>query len=817
MKGDSVQTVSSNALPPHLGEGRGGVLGSGWGLRIAFRNIRRNGIYSAINFGGLAIGMATSVLLLMWVYNQWSYDRYHAKAKQIHQVWSRSTSEGQVYCGQATSLVIGPALKDEYPEVTESVRVAWPSNILFGEGDRNMSISTLHADPSFLTVFDFPLLKGDVNTALNDPNSVILTEKTALRLFGDEEPMGKILMYDLKHPVTVTGVMKDLPNNTRFNFEILGTIKFWEKFVNYAAWWGNMGPQTYVEVTPQAQLDKLNAAICDIIKNHTDQQIQTEAFLYPLDKSYLYNNFENGVPSGGLITFLKMFTVIAGFILLIACINFVNLSTARSSLRAKEVGVRKVLGSRRSGLIGLFLGESMITAFISGIIAFIFVLAVMPYFSSLLGGFIGKSMSINIFDIRFWLFALVFILFTGLLAGAYPAFYLSAFRPVEVLKGVVAVGSSRIPLRKVLVVLQFSFAIFLIFGTLVVRRQMIHAQNRDAGYDKELLVNIPLTDEIANHYNAFQNDMKASGAITDMTRTWANMMDMWASTSDPHWSGKEPDDRRNFNLYFADSNWAEMMGAEIVAGRFPDPATLPTDSSAIIINEAAARIIGLEDPIGKTLTYWGYKGHITTVIKDFVLHSPFEKPEPMVIGCEKLGDERSKVLIRLSQGKTADKLATIESIFKQYSAGYPFQYQFVDDDYAARFKQVKTIESLTGFFTVITILISCLGLFALTALTAERRKKEVGIRKVLGASIADISLLISKEYLVLTVIAFVIAAPLAWFVMHQFLMGFNYRTDIPVWLIITVGLLILLIAVVTVSFQAIKAATANPIKAIKTE
>ena len=784
-------------------------------LKITLRNLRRGGIYSAINIGGLAIGMSAAVLLLIWVYNQWSCDRFHPKAKQIHQVWSRTKIEGEVQCWTATSLMTGPALKDEYPEVLESVRVSSPNSFHFGESDRYLIINTLHADPSFLSVFNFPLLQGDANTALNDPYAVIVTEKAARRLFGEEDPMGKTLLFDMKHPVTVTGVMKDLPNNTSFDFELLGSVQFMEKVLNaYTSSWGNHCITTYVELTPYAQLDRLNASICDMIKNHTDQQVVTEVFLYPLDKSYLQGNFEDGVPSGGRITFLRMFAIIAGFILLIACINFVNLSIARSSLRAKEVGVRKVLGSRRAGLIRQFLGESMMLAFISGTIAFIIVHTALPAFSEWLGGLGGKTLSINLFDIRFWVFALAFILFTGLLAGAYPAFFLSAFLPVKVLKGVVKEGS-RITLRKVLVVLQFSFAIFLMIGVLVVRRQIIYAQNRDAGYDRELLVHIPLPEGIENHYQAFRNELMALGAVMDMTRTCDPMTDMWAQTV-PGWKGKDPEDRRYFNLYFADSDWAEMMGAEIIAGRFPNPAIWTTDSSAILINETAARMIGLDDPIDETLSYWGFEGRVTGVIKDFVLHSPFEKPEPMIIGCEKLG-WRSNIHIRLSQGKTTNKLASVESIFKQYSAGYPFYYRFVDDDYAAKFKDVQAIESLTGFFTIIVILISCMGLFALAALTAEQRRKEIGIRKVLGASIANITLLISKEYIVLTLVAFAITTPLAWVVMRQFLNMFDYRTNIPVWLLVAVGALIFFIALLTVGFQAIKAAIANPVKAIKSE
>jgi cell division protein FtsX len=485
-------------------------------------------------------------------------------------------------------------------------------------------------------------------------------------------------------------------------------------------------------------------------------------------------------------------------------------------MRAKEVGVRKALGSRRYKLIRHFLSETIILAFISGIVAFIIVYAALPYFSRWLGGFAGKTLSIDLFDIHFWLFALAFILFTGILAGCYPAFFLSAFRPVKVLKGVVNVGGSRITLRKILVVLQFSFTVFLMIATIVTRTQIIHAKNRDVGYNKELLIHIPLPEELAKHYPAFRNDLITTGTVTDMTKTVFSMTDFWFTTFGISWKGKDSEDRRSFNIYFADSNWAEMMGAEIVTGRFPNPVTFPTDSSAILINETTAKMIGFKDPIGEKLSFSGYEGQITGVIRDFVLHSPFEKPEPMVIGSEKIG-WRSHIHIRLSPGNTTDKLTSIENVYKQYSAGYPFYYRFVEDDYAAKFKEVHAIESLTGFFTGVAILISCMGLFALAALTAERRRKEIGIRKVLGASISYITLMICKEYIVLTIIAFIISAPLAWIMMHQFLNMIDYRTNISVWLIATVGILILLITLLTVGFQAIKAATANPVKAIKTE
>jgi len=795
-------------------------------LKIMLRNLRRGGIYSAINIGGLAIGMAASALLLSWVLNQWSYDRFHTKTKQIHQVWYRgiSMNNKKVVCEPSTSIVIGTTLKNEFPEIAEVVRISFPDSYYFGEGDRFMSMRTRLADPSFLTVFSFPLLKGDANTALNDPFSVVITEKAALRLFGNEEPMGKTLMC-MEYPVTVTGVMKNLPNNTRFDFEILGSFQFGEKTLpwNSTSWRSRM-IETYVELTPLAQLDRLNTSVSDVVKNHSDAQ--SDAFLYPLEKSYLYNRFENGVPSGGgVITFLRILIILAGIILLTACINFVNLSIARATMRAKEVGVRKALGSRRLGLIRLFLSESIILASISGIIAFIIVFAAMPSFSGWFSsGLIGelfslKTFSLDIFSMRFWLFALAFILFTGVLAGSYPAFYLSAFSPVKVLKGISRIGGSRrITLRKVLVTFQFFVAIFLIVVTLVVRRQIIYATNIDTGYNKENLIRITLTDEINQHYQAFRNDLMATGVITDITRTKLPMSRIWNTTA-VTWQGKNPEVSQNFYQYVADGNWAEMMGIELVAGRYPNPAVWSTDSSAILLSELAVKVIGLDNPIGETISFLRQEGHVIGVFKDLVINSPlFDENYPMVVGCSEKFGSYEMLHIRLSPGKMTGKLASIENVFKQYSPGIPFDYKFIDEEYMTNyFTEMQAIESLASLFTVVSVLISCMGLFALVAITAERRRKEIGIRKIMGASVASITFLLSKEYIVLTLIAYAIAAPLAWFGMSQLLNMFHYRTTISVWLILVVGALILLITILTVGFQAIKAATANPVNAIKSE
>ncbi len=780
-------------------------------IRTTFRSLKHNKFYSSVNIAGLAIGMAVAMLMFVWIYHEWSYDRFHAKEKLLYSVWNRAELDGSLQCWDWTSSPLGPTLKTDYPDIAATARMRYHT-MLYTNEDKKLNLATGITDPDFLTMFDFPLLQGNKETALNDPYSVILTEKIVERLFGGEDPMGKTVLIDNEYPLTVTGVMKDLPSNTAFRFEILVPVSFIKVRGQYKENWRGNSLQTYVELQPMASLDATNQAIRNIVKEHTNNEVQTEVFLYPLNKYHLYTKFENGVPVGGLIDTLRLFGVIAILILLVACINFMNLSTARSEKRAKEVGVRKVMGSKRSSLVGQFLGESVITAFIAGILALALVLLALPVFEILM----GTTMTLDLTSGWFWLAWLVFILFTGLLAGSYPAFYLSSFLPIKVLKGMFRKERALVAPRKILVVVQFSVACFLIIATLIVHRQIMYAQNRESGYNKDLLVYHMLNADLRKNYELVRQDLLNSGAATSVTKNSSPMSEGWNSTWSVNWKGKNPDEKTTFEIFFTDDNWVQTVGATMIDGRDIDIHTYSTDSTAMLLSETAVKIMNFDHPVGEIVNTQGTNWHVVGVFKDFILRSPYESTAPMIIGGP--AGFFDVMHIKLNEKRSiADNLATIEQVFKEYTPAYPFEYKFIDEAYARKFANEQRTSALAGWFAGFTIFISCLGLFALVSYMAETRKKEIGIRKVLGASVPNITILLSKEFLILVLISFVIAAPIAWWAMSQWLSNYSYRTNMPWWIFVLVGFVSVLIALLTVGFQAIKAATANPVNSIKTE
>jgi ABC-type antimicrobial peptide transport system permease subunit len=624
--------------------------------------------------------------------------------------------------------------------------------------------------------------------------------------------MGKTLLVDNQYSKTVTGVMKDLPGNTLFDFDALIPVDFLKVQDWYSEEWTNNSIATYVELHPNARLDLTNKSIQGITNAHTNNSAEIEVFLYPLGKRHLYSKFVNGVPVGGLIDNLRLFGIIAGLILLIACINFINLSTARSGKRAKEVGVRKVMGGKRRLLIKQFLEESMLVAFFAGSVALVLALITLPLFSTLM----GKQLSIDLNNILFWSVWVGIILFTGLLAGSYPAFYLSSFLPVKVLKGVFRTKQTLFSPRKVLVVAQFTVACILILSTLVIHRQIKYAQDRETGYNKDLLIYTRLDGDITKNYELIKQDLLQSGTATSITKTLSPMSQGWSNTWGVNWQGKDPDARLTFDLYYTDADWTKTVGTTIIEGRDIDIYTYATDSTAMLLNESAAKIMNFENPLGEIISTQGKDWHVVGVVKDFILRSPYRIVEPMLIGGP--GGWFNTMHIKLNgQNRIADNLAKAEQIFKQYNPAYPFDYQFIDEEYARKFNEEKKSETLATWFAGLTIFISCLGLFALVSYMAETRRKEIGIRKVLGASVYNVTLLLSKEFLILVLISVVIASPIAWWAMGKWLTNYAYRTNIPWWLFVVVGCVSLCIALLTVGFQSVKAATANPVKAIKSE
>lgn len=781
-------------------------------FKIAWRNLLRKKGFSFLNISGLAIGIAAASLIIIWLLNEVSFDRFHANTDRIYNVYNAFKNEGKINSWNTTPMVMAKAIQQDYPEVESVVRDHWPQQLLFTNGEKKLKVSGNCVDSGFLNMFSFPLIKGSPNTVLNNNYSVVITESLAKKLFGDEEPVGKTVMIDNKDNFTVTGVLKNLPNNTSFDFEYLIPWSYMRGRGWTDEFWSNNSTNTYVMLKKEASLASIAPKIKTLRSKYDEESPKMETFLYPLSRSYLYGRFDNGKESGGRIETIRLFAIIAAFIILIACINFMNLSTARSEKRAKEVGIRKVVGAEKKSLIGQFLAESILISFIAGLFALAIILIALPYF----GDLVQKKLSLSFSDYRFWLAGIAVILFTGLLAGSYPALYLSSFKPVAVLKGSFKKVHALVTPRKVLVVLQFTFAIMLIIGTIIVRQQLQNAQDRQTGYSKDNLVYSFLEGDIEKNYPIIKNELLGSGIAESVTKTSAPITEGWSNSWGFEWKGKDPNNKTVLDRYCADDDICKTTGLQIVQGRDIDLDKYITDSTAIILNESAVKHMKFANPIGETIKDNDIEWHVVGVVKDFILKSPYRPVEPMVI--EGAKGWFSVMQIKFSQTKTtAQNLAAAEKIFKKYNPNYPFEYTFVEEAYGKKFEDEKRTGKLAGLFAFLTIVISCLGLFGLASYMAENRVKEIGVRKVLGASVFGITKLLSKDFLTLVIISFVIAAPLSYWSMSKWLQDYPYRVSIQWWVFVLAAALAMLIALLTVSYQAIKAAVANPVKSLRTE
>jgi putative ABC transport system permease protein len=768
-------------------------------FKIAYRNLLRNKGFSFINIAGLAIGMASAMLILLWVQNEMSFDNFYKNKDRLYQAWNKDKgNDGIINCWNNTPKALAAALMQEYPEVEKATRVGWDQAYLFTVGEKKMNVTGSSVDNDFLTMFGFPFLEGNANTALNNPYNIVITKKLSKKLFSNDDAMGKTVLIDNKYNYTVSGVMKDLPNNTQFDFEYLVPWHFMSLTNQDDSNWGSNSTHNYVLLKPNTDITVFNKKIADITIKHGEGGTTTKEFLYPVSKLYLYSNFENGIPTGGKIDTIKVFILIAVFILLIACINFMNMSTARSEKRAKEVGIRKVVGAQKGSLITQFIGESILIAFIAGILALIIVQLCLPAFNTLT----KKELVIEYGSVYFWL------LFTGFIL----------FRPVAVLKGTFKKANALITPRKALVVLQFTFAIAMIICTIIIEQQIRYAQERESGYNKNNLIYISLNGDMTKNIDLIKNDLISNGIATSVTKTSAPITEGWSSGGS-NWQGQPANDKTEFNFFNVDGNIVKTAGLTLLSGRDINVKTYPTDSSAVLVDEAAVKAMGMKNPIGQIIDTgaWNTNWHIIGVVKDFIIQSPYESIKPMIIQGPK-ADWFNLLHIKFSNAhSTAYNIAATEKIFKLYNPLYPFEYHFVDEAYAKKFSNEQTTGTLTAFFAALTIFISCLGLFGLATYMAENRIKEISVRKVLGASVMGITTLLSKDFLKLVVISFVIASPIAWYAMHQWLLDYTYRVSIDWWVFAGAGLIAVLISLLTVSYQAIKAAVANPVKSLRSE
>jgi len=783
-------------------------------LKVAWRNLFRGKGFSFINISGLAVGMASALLILVWVQNELSYDRFYTHSDRLYQLWRNGKDNTGLLSFNTIPQIIAPTMKQDYPEVERASRVFWGETLLLSRGDKKLNIVGTMADPDFLTMFDFPLLRGDRATALIQPTQMVITERTAKTFFGNEDPIGKTIRVDNKYDYAVSAVLKDLPNNTRFDFEFILPWDYVRRQGATDSLWDKNSVQAFVMLKPHTELAAYNAKTKNIYKEHGNPYF-AESFLYPVSRLRLYSDFENGKAVGGRIDRVRIFIVIAVFILLIGCINFMNMSTARSEKRAKEVGIRKVSGALRGSLIGQFLGESVLLAAFAGVIALGLAEVCMPFFNMVT----GKTLAIGFSHLYFWLLFVGFVVLTGVLAGSYPALFLSSFRPVQVLKGSFKKVNALVTPRKILVVLQFSFAIILVICTLVIERQVKYAQDREVGYDKRNMIWAFLSADIIKNYASIKNDLLSQGIATAVTRSSAPLTESW-STGGANWPGKDPNDRTDFNLFDCDGDIVKTAGLQLVAGRDIDPKRYPTDSTAVLLNETAVKVMGFKDPVGKIINpgAWGVKNwHVVGVVKDFIMESPFEKIKPMVINGPRASWFNLFHIKLNAAHSTAQNLAGVERVLKQYNPQYPFEYHFIDQQYAKKFEDERASGTLTAAFAGLTIFISCLGLFGLAAYMAENRTKEIGVRKVLGASVISIARLLSGDFVKLVLIAVVVASPVAWWVMSRWLAGYPYHIGLSLWVFVAAGLGAVGIALATVSFQAIRAAMANPVRSLRSE
>lgn len=783
-------------------------------FKVAWRSLWKNKGFSFINITGLAIGMCGAILIFIWVQNELSFDQFHANKDNLYKVWNKSfpQADGQVYTWDVTSSPVGPGLQQEFAEVKATARVYWPMDRLFNYANKSIMANGHDVDKQFLTMFSFPMIQGSSEHALDESNGIVLTAGLANKVFGGDNPINKVVKLDNKDLYKVTGVIANPPANTQFQFDYLVSLA--PNIGKYASdTWSNGSYNTYVLLKPGTDINRFNQKIKGLIHKH-DPNLKFDAFLYPSSKWHLYTRFENGKPAGGLIDTVRLMFIIAVLILLIACINFMNLSTAQSEKRGKEVGVRKVIGANRMALVKQFLTESVLVSIISGFAAIILVQLILPEFNKIT----EKRLAVHYNNPYLWLIGLGFILLTGLLAGSYPAFFLSSFKPVKVLKGAFKGKTKIFQPRKILVVIQFTVAILLIISTVIIYKQINYVQNRNIGYSRDNLVEHPLSGDIKKNFDLIKNELINQGAATSVSKTSLSVTVDGSQSNGFTWGKADPGQKDiNFSNFATSGDFVKTFGFQLVEGRDINLKDYPSDTAAVLINEASAKTLGFNDPVGQTIKSGNTPLTIVGVIKNFIISSPFQPVGPMIV----YGSNHwfyNTMTFKLSTNRpVAQSLKIAEDIFKKYNPAYPFQYSFVDQEYADKFSDETRTGTLASIFAGLTVIISCLGLFGLAAYMAENRSKEIGIRKVLGASVMSIMQLLTMEFVALVIIAIVIASPIGWWLMNKWLQDYNYKIHISWAIFAASGGLAILIAIITVSFQAGKAAIAKPVKSLKSE
>lgn len=782
-------------------------------LLIAYRNYLRFKSSFLINLVGLSTGLACVLLILLWVNDELGIDRFHEHGDRLYQVLENVDQGGTVITRFTTSGPTAEALVAEFPEV-EMACMSTLSRVqqaVFSFEGRDVAGNGIYADPDFFRIFSFDLIDGNPEQVLADKKGIVLSEALCIRLFGKvENAVGKTVEFQHKRQFEVSGVMKDIPGSSSVQFDHVISFDLFRDENDWVKTWFNTAPQTHVLLKPGSDAAAFNEKIKDLVRTKTENKANHRTpFVQLVADRYLYGRYESGVLAGGRIEYVRLFSIIAGFILFIACINFMNLSTARASRRSKEVGIKKAVGARRSSLVGQYLAESILMAFLSLVVALILVVVLLPQFNAIT----EKSIRFQFDPLIFGALGIV-VLVTGVVAGSYPALYLSRFTPASVLKGRLSGVTGEAWARKGLVMFQFTLSIVLIVCVLVVYKQVHFIQTRNLGYNKTNVMIVNRNEMGADATRSFVRSLRQVPGVTAASLSGHDMTGHNGGTYGVEWEGKDPNDRTEFERMAGDYGLAELLGFELKEGRFFAEEFI-ADSSRIIFNEAAIEWMGMRDPVGKKIKLWGTELEIVGVLKNFnyeSLHEPV-KPLFMYLNTQHTGS----VMIRIESDAPQETVAAVEGVYKAVNPGFPFNYRFIDDDYQRLYAAERKVSALSKYFAGLAVLISCLGLFGLAAFTAERRLKEIGIRKILGSSNTQIVYLLSRDFTRMVLAAMLIALPLSWYMVSSWLETFEFRIELEWWFFAGAGISALIIAWITVGMQTVKAATVSPVQCIRTE
>lgn len=786
-------------------------------IKTTLRTLVKNKTYSFLNIFGLATGVACAGLIFLWVEDEMHFDNFQQKKNYLYSVAKNDDFDGKVFTftgvnSQATPGPVAEAVKAQIPGVVNAGRMSGSNRSLFTLGDKSVYETGNYADASILNIFTLDFVQGKAADAFKQLNSIVITEKMAKHFFGDDKNViGKVLKADNTDNFTVTGVIKNLPDNSSIGFDWLAPFEIYLKPRDYLTGWRASAINTYIELSPKANVAAVNKALHSLIQKY-EPTSNSHLFLFSMNDWHLHSKFVNGKQAGGGIEYVQTFTTIAWIILVIACINFMNLATARSEKRAKEVGVRKVMGAGKRLLIMQFIGEAICMAAIAVIVGVALIILVLPMFNTL----VQKQLSLGLNN-PVHITALVGIaVLSGIVAGSYPALYLSSFNPIFVFKGIKLKSGGASVVRKGLVVLQFTTSIILIISTVIIYQQIQHIKSRDLGYNRSNLVTIPVNGNIIQNFDAIKQEMLNTNAVENVALNSMNVLYRGdnGSISNLEWDGKNPNLNVLVSFRSINPGFISTAGMHMAAGR--EFTNVKNDSTNILVTESFAKLMGKGSPIGKIVTGGPYRFTIIGVVKDYVYDDMYGSPDPVVFSCNP--QQASYVYVRLKPIEHTDQaIAKLGAVLKKFNPAYPFEYTFLDDAFNQLFTGEMLVGKLSRIFALLAIIISCLGLFGLSAYTAERRTKEIGIRKVLGASVASITNLLSKEFVLLVLISSLIAFPVAWWAMTNWLQQYTYRIGVNWWVFLAAGASALIIALATISFQSIKAALMNPVKSLRTE